>query len=384
MKRKPYQLGELLRVKHGYAFKSQFFDSTGPYVLLTPGNFNEEGGFKDVAEKRKYYTGDIPDGYILDEGDLLVAMTEQMEGLLGSSAWIPESARFLHNQRLGRIVDLDESRLDRRYLYYLFNTKSVRHQIAASATGTKVRHTAPERIGRVEVELPTITSQRQIATTLLAYDTLIENNRRRVALLEESVRLLYQEWFVRLRFPGYEHTRLVNGVPDGWKRRTLGDCLTLKRGHDLPESRRVPGNVPIVSSSGITGFHIEKKADGPGIVTGRYGTLGEVYFVEEDYWPHNTALYVCDFKGNHPRVLFYFLKAALQSVQSNNAAVPGLNRNVLHTLPVLWPSAKLRNHFDEFLEPVFRQLRLLRQMNDKLRAARDLLLPRLMSGELQI
>jgi len=157
------RFAELFRVKHGYAFKSQFFDSSGPYVLLTPGNFHEEGGFRDQGEKQKYYTGDVPEGFILSEGDLLIAMTEQAEGLLGSSAWIPESNRYLHNQRLGLVVDLDESRLDKRCLYYLFNTADVRHQIAASASGTKVRHTAPERISRVGVNLPPVSSQRKIA-----------------------------------------------------------------------------------------------------------------------------------------------------------------------------------------------------------------------------
>jgi type I restriction enzyme S subunit len=136
--------------------------------------------------KQKHYTGEVPDGFVLEEGDVLVAMTEQAEGLLGSSAWIPSSGKYLHNQRLGRVVELNEECLDKRYLYHLFNTRSVRHQISASASGTKVRHTAPERIGRVEVDLPPLASQRQIGEMLSAYDALIENNRRRMALLEEA------------------------------------------------------------------------------------------------------------------------------------------------------------------------------------------------------
>src|SRR5713101_1353044 len=221
---------DLFRVKHGYAFKSRFFDLSGPYVLLTPGNFYEEGGFRDQGEKQKYYTGDVPDGFILNGGDLLVAMTEQAEGLLGSSALIPESNRYLHNQRLGLIVDLDESRLNKHYLYYLFNTREVRHQISGSASGTKVRHTAPERIGRVEVKLPPLLIQRRIADTLSAYDGLIENNQRRMELLEAAARQLYREWFVRLRFPGCEHTRIVNGVPEEWERKTLGALAEITMG----------------------------------------------------------------------------------------------------------------------------------------------------------
>ena len=183
-----FRMGYFFRVKHGYAFKGKYFESDGRYVLLTPGSFNEEGGFRDQGEKTKFYTGDVPEGYVLDEGDLLIAMTEQAPGLLGSSAWVPESGRFLHNQRLGRVVDLDERRLTKRFLYYLFNTREVRQQISARATGGKVRHTAPERIGQVVVRLPPLQVQHRIADALSAYDYLIETNRRRMVLLEGAAR----------------------------------------------------------------------------------------------------------------------------------------------------------------------------------------------------
>jgi len=117
----------------------------------------------------------------------------------------------------------------------------------------------------------------------------------------------------------------------------LGDMLRLKRGHDLPEADRKDGNIPVVSSSGITGYHNESKAKAPGVVTGRYGTLGEVFYLEEDYWPLNTALYVIDFKGNSPKFISYFLRNTLKHYQSDKAAVPGVNRNVLHKLKVLCP-----------------------------------------------
>jgi len=97
-----------------------------------------------------------------------------------------------------------------------------------------------------------------------------------------------------------------------WTDCKLGDVLILKRGHDLPEQQRVDGPIPVVSSSGITGCHQEAKAQAPGVVTGRYGTLGEVYYIDQDYWPLNTALYVVDFKGTHPRFAAYFLKHALR------------------------------------------------------------------------
>lgn len=147
-------LGDAFRIKHGFAFKSQFFSETGTHVVLTPGNFNEEGGFRTRPGKDRYYSADLPEDYVLHEGDLIVAMTEQAPGLLGSSALIPEDNKFLHNQRLGLVHNLDPQILDKHFLYNLFNTRSVRSQISGSATGTKVRHTAPERIYRVKVHIP--------------------------------------------------------------------------------------------------------------------------------------------------------------------------------------------------------------------------------------
>ena len=148
------KLGDAIHVKHGFAFKGQFFADSGTHVVLTPGNFNEGGGFRLRPGKDRFYSGDVPEEYVLKEDDLVVAMTEQGPGLLGSSALIPESGRYLHNQRLGLVQIRDDTVLDKIFLYYLFNTRSVREQISGSATGTKVRHTAPERIYRVTASVP--------------------------------------------------------------------------------------------------------------------------------------------------------------------------------------------------------------------------------------
>ena len=177
---------------------------------------------------------------------------------------------------------------------------------------------------------------------------------------------------------------MLNGVPNGWEKRKLGDFLTLKRGYDLPETRRVGGNFPVVSSSGITGYHNEKKADGPGIVTGRYGTLGEVHLIEGGYGPLNTALYVKDFKGNPVLFLLHLLESQISGLQSDTAAVPGLNRNVLHALNVPTPPKTLCNQFDEFATVNYQQIGILRLATKKLQTARDLLLPRLMNGEITV
>ena len=124
----------------------------------------------------------------------------------------------------------------------------------------------------------------------------------------------------------------------GWQEASLGEVIELKRGYDLPQRKRIPGSVPLVSSSGVTYYHTEAKVRGPGVVTGRYGTLGEVFFVSSDFWPLNTTLYVRDFKGNDPRFISYFLRELDFSAYSDKAAVPGLNRNHLHQAAVRYPA----------------------------------------------
>lgn len=153
-----------------------------------------------------------------------------------------------------------------------------------------------------------------------------------------------------------------------WRTCRLGDFMTLKRGHDLPEHARLEGEVPVVSSSGVTGFHNEAKAKAPGVVTGRYGTLGEVFYVAEDYWPLNTALYVVDFKRNDPQFSAYLLKNALKDYQSDKAAVPGVDRNVLHEIEVIAPDLatqyRVRNllaAYDDLIENNRRRMALLEE-----------------------
>lgn len=160
-------LRDLCDIKHGYAFEGEFFAQEGDYVLLTPGNYFESGGYRERGEKQKYFTGPIPRDYILVEGSLLVAMTEQAAGLLGSPLLVPESDRFLHNQRLGLVVSRPGAAWVNDFFFHVFNLRRVRAEIHASASGVKVRHTSPSKIGAVRVMFPrSEVEQRLIATKL--------------------------------------------------------------------------------------------------------------------------------------------------------------------------------------------------------------------------
>jgi type I restriction enzyme S subunit len=194
------KLGELCDIKHGFAFKSEFFSNQGDYVMLTPGNFYESGGYRDRGEKQKYYCGEIPRDYILEKGDLLVAMTEQAAGLLGSPILIPMSNKFLHNQRLGLVIKKPGVPWIHEFLFYIFNTSKVRKDIHDSASGVKVRHTSPTKIGEVVVSLPSsIAEQHAIVSK---FNNLDEETQRlesiyqqKLAALEELKKSLLHQAF---------------------------------------------------------------------------------------------------------------------------------------------------------------------------------------------
>lgn len=156
---------------------------------------------------------------------------------------------------------------------------------------------------------------------------------------------------------------------EGWRTCKLGEFVNLQRGYDLPQRLRRPGPVPIVSSSGVTGYHDEPKVRGPGVVTGRYGTLGEVFYVREDFWPLNTALFVNDFKNNDPLFASYLLRSLKLNVQSAAGAVPGVNRNHLHMLEIRVPSlpaqrriGDILSSYDDLIENNIRRIKILEEM----------------------
>lgn len=193
-------LSELCDIKHGYAFEGEFFSAEGEYVLLTPGNFYEAGGYRDRGEKQKYFTGEIPRGYVLREGDLLVAMTEQAAGLLGSSLLVPESDKFLHNQRLGLVTAKPGVAWSNEFFFHVFNTQHVRREIHDSASGVKVRHTSPTKIGDVIVSFPvSLQEQSRLVADFVAVSAETQRltclYERKLAALDELKKSLLHQAF---------------------------------------------------------------------------------------------------------------------------------------------------------------------------------------------
>ena len=270
------------------------------------------------------------------------------------------------------------------FLYYYLDLPTTVRWLEQHAVGTTMLNLSASIVRSLPVILPPLQVQRRIVSILSAYDDLIENNRRRIQLLEQAARLIYQEWFVRLRFPGHEHVRVVDGALEGWERAPLSEALLLQRGFDLPAANRREGTVPILASTGVTGTHDSAKVKGPGVVTGRSGSLGVVTFVDEDFWPLNTALWVTEFKRVSPYYAYFMLGEMGLEQYNGGASVPTLDRKAVHRVPVLIPPPALVQQFDQHMQPIFRQKKTLSQMSTALQNARDLLLPKLMSGEIEV
>ena len=236
----------------------------------------------------------------------------------------------------------------------------------------------------LEVVLPPLGIQRRIASILSAYDDLIERNTRRIAILEEMARRIYEEWFVHFRFPGHELVKMVESelglIPEGWELRRLGDVVELAYGKALKAEERKPGPYPVYGSSGVVGSHDTSLVNGPGIIVGRKGNVGSVHWCDVSFYPIDTVYFVRTELPLH----YVFFNLKRQNFINNDAAVPGLNRNQAYSLHFLVPSKVVLGRFVELCGPIFKQLRLLAVKNANLRATRDLLLPKLISGELDV
>jgi type I restriction enzyme S subunit len=275
-----------------------------------------------------------------------------------------------------------------QYVYYYFCQKHIRQYIVSIAGGGAQPIFNLTTLKNFEIELPPVPIQHKIAAILSAYDDLIENNTRRIEILEEMARSLYREWFVNFRFPGHEQVKMVDSelglIPEGWEFGRLDDALILQRGFDLPTKQRKEGSIPIYASTGITGTHNEAKVKAPGVVTGRSGSLGTVIYVDEDFWPLNTTLWVKEFRRVTPLYAFYLLSDLKLEQYNSGAAVPTLNRNDIHGLPVVLPPQRILEQFNQFVEPLIVLKKNLIKRNDNLRQTRDLLLPKLISGEINV
>jgi len=409
-----YKLGDLLTIKHGFAFKGEHFASEGRYILLTPGNFYESGGFKFTPEKEKYYLGAFPKEYICSKGDLVVAMTEQAEGLLGSTAMVPTDDSFLHNQRIGRI-SFDERRIDKTFLYYLFRIQSVRKQIKGSASGTKVKHTSPERIYDVKVSIPPVTIQKRVAAILSVLDGKIELNNRTNVDLEAIAKTLYGYWFTQFDFPDKSgkpykssggkmvwHEELKREIPDseGWRVGSLLDIAEYVNGLPCQKFRPIgDGILRVIKIKEMhDGFsegteHVRSDIPPKAIIED-----GDILFswsasLEVQIWAGGrAALNQHIFKvasQQYPKSFYYhqlldYLRHFKMMAENRKTTMGHITQEHLEQSRIALPPKKLTEKLEDIIAPIFTKIVNNKIENRKLSELRDWLLPMLVNGQVKV
>jgi type I restriction enzyme S subunit len=309
-------------------------------------------------------------------GDLILAR----EAPVGNVAVIPEGEQFCLGQRTV-LIRVNQHKVVPEYLCYLLLTPSMQGLLAGKSGGATVHHLNMRDIRSLPIpSLPSLVEQRRVSSVIKAYDDLIATNQRRIQLLEDAARRLYREWFVHLRFPGYESVSIRDGVPEGWRKVPLGDLAHLNYGKALKASERKDGQVPVYGSSGVVGHHDRAIVDAGAIIVGRKGNVGSLYFSQVPCFPIDTVFFIS------PDQASYLLFLALHQLtfNSSDAAVPGLNRSYAISLPITWPDTATRERFEAHASPLFKQIRTLTDANIELAKARDLLLPKLMSGQLDV
>jgi len=301
---------------------------------------------------------------------------------------------------LSIVLSVDPLQIHKRFLFYRLGQEPLKEKLNTGAAQAQI---TIENLQPYRFTIPTFDIQRRISDTLHSYDNLIENNRRRMTLLEDSARLLYNEWFVRLRFPGYEHTSIVDGVPEGWELKTLGEVSKINQ---INLSGTFDGEIEYIDIASVTPNSINETTryhfrDAPGRAR-RVVRHGDIIWscVRPNRRSHaviwqppenliaSTGFAVITPTSLPTSFLYQSVTADLfvgyLENHAKGAAYPAVVSGDFQRAEVLVPSSQLVTAFNAFAEPLLSQTNNLHLQNQKLRAARDLLLPRLMSGEINV
>ena len=398
---KNYCLGDLISIKHGFAFDGDhIIQNDNGIVLVTPGNFQIGGGFQE--EKCKFFSGNIPTDYILKPDSFIVTMTDLSKTIdtLGYSALIPHSNRiYLHNQRIG-LVTLKNDECDRGYLYWLMRTHSYQRSIANSSTGSTVHHTSPSKIYDFRFKAPCFEKQREIAHILFSYEYLIENNQKQIKLLEEAAQRLYKEWFVDLRFPEWENAKIVDGVPEGWKKTTISSVSSILRRGISPKyndnATFTVINQKCIRQT-IVDFSESRKQektfssemaliDSDTVVcstgAGTLGRVGQIFGspTNATFDSHVTLVRTNGRIG--AQLLFQSLKDQQTYLQDSGKGSTNqleLSRTTIAECPVFIPSEPVSKHFEVLVQPIHDLISKISQSILSLQNSKDMMLSKLMN-----
>ena len=391
------RLGDRVSIKHGFAFASNHFNLSGDgYRLLTPGHFSEDGGFRDIGDKQKFFSGSVPNGYVLKKDDLLVAMTEQAPGLLGSSLLVPEDNVYLHNQRLGLVHIRDVEATSCDYLFYLFNAPYVRKYISDAAGGTKVRHTSPDKICSVAALFPPKPQQDKIADILHSWE---RGNRQLATLIAAKVHfkqgLMQQLLTGKRRFPKFredwEQVRIGDIASERSERNNGGisiPVLSCTKHDGLVNSLAYFGKQ--VFSFDTSNYKVVRKGDFAyatnHIEEGSIGLLShaDAGLVSPMYTVFRTNGRIV------PEFLFRLLKTETYRQVFESFTSASVNRRgslrwkQFATIPLKVPSVQEQQRIDKALATVDHEIDLLRKELEVLKTQKKGLMQKLLTGKVRV
>lgn len=404
------ELGDVCDFLSGFPFKSTDFSSNPNDIFLVKGSNTghqfiafEVGPWLKVMDYQNYLK------YELQEDDVIIAMDRPIVGDQLKYCWMKKNdPKSLLVQRMARLRGSQE--LDIKYLRYVIGGSEFKGYIDTITTGANVPHISGPDIKKFRFPLPPLKTQKKIAAILSAYDDLIENNLKRIKLLEEMAQITYEEWFVRMRFPGYESTPInpTTGLPVEWEKEFLGDLVTTQYGYtesainddSLPKFLRITDfnkasfiNWPEVPNCPIDDKAYEKyKLEVGDVIVVRMADPGKVAIIEKDirsvFASYCIRLRPKDKNRLTPYYFFYTLRAEQYQGfvfgASTGATRRSANAKTLTYYDIVIPAPEILGAFEEMVSAVRKVMNLYLDQNQRLREARDILLPRLMTGVIDV
>ena len=290
------------------------------------------------------------------------------------------------------IIRTDRKKMNWRFLnYYLASPKMQAHMLSlAVGKGASRNALTKQMIENFEVPYPPLSTQHRIANILSRYDSLIENYQKQIKLLEEAAQRLYKEWFVDLRFPGHENTKIVDGVPEGWEMKKVGEIAIISAGGDKPdvvtEEQTTECQVPIYSNGttkeGLYGYTNKSSNTAGSITVSARGSIGFACLRMHDYF--SIVRLISIKPQNNVDLMYLFQFTKVQTFMSNGAAQQQLTVPMVKAIDVVYPAESLLEAFENVVLPLYKKVQSLQSQLRLLTEARDRLLPKLMSGEITV
>ena len=325
---------------------------------------------------------------ILKHSDVLVCEG----GAIGRTAlWNAPMAECAYQNHLHRLrVKKEGSIFPHFFVFWMEYAISQRRLYINDANVTTIPNLSQSRLKNFDILHPPLPEQHRIAAVLSAVQDAKEKTEAVIEAAKSLKRSLMRHLFTYGPVPAGAAESAVLAeteiglVPDGWEVKPLVDIATLQRGKDLPKQNQIPGPYPIVGSSGVIGYHTEYVCVGPGVVTGRSGSIGKLTYVEREYWPHNTALYVKNFYANNPKFIYYLLHSLNFKKYATGVSVPTLNRNFIHSALLPLPPLPLQQKIANILSTVDKKIESEENKKSALDELFKSLLHNLMTGKIRV